>query len=163
MPPQEGRYPRLAWKYLGTGMHFQPYTTCWTPRVHTSHRITGICRPKSNPGPVVAYSSRGVTQGMLDGQCYFVMLCMPRLLVVGYTARTLPAAHFPRRCGIFHASSMEDTTSAISGSCLTIVAAPSLLIARVCPLGDTVFALACLAGEERMRHLAALLVRWSLA
>jgi len=63
----------------------------------------------------------------------------------------------------FHASSMEDTTSAISGSCLTIVAAPSLLIARVCPLGDTVFALACLAGEERMRHLAALLVRWSLA
>ena len=46
---------------------------------------------------------------------------------------------------------------------LTTVEALSLLVASVCHWGQTVFALACLAGAERMRHLEALPVRWALA
>src|SRR5262245_37733160 len=100
MHPQEGRYPRLSWKYPETGVHIQQYTTCWTPQVHASHRVTGMCRTRSNPAPVVLACSRSATQGMLDGQCYFVMLYMPRLFVAVYAARTLPVAHFPRRGGV---------------------------------------------------------------
>ena len=46
---------------------------------------------------------------------------------------------------------------------LTTVEALSLLVASVCHWGQTVFALACLAGAERLRHLEALPVRWALA
>jgi hypothetical protein len=46
---------------------------------------------------------------------------------------------------------------------LTTVEALSLLVASVCHWGQTVFALAFLAGAERVRHLEALPVRWALA
>ena len=45
---------------------------------------------------------------------------------------------------------------------LTTVEALSPLVAGVCHWGQTVFALAFLAGAERMRLLEALPVRWSL-
>jgi hypothetical protein len=46
---------------------------------------------------------------------------------------------------------------------ITTVEALSLLVASVCHWGQTVFAPACLAGAERLRHLEALPVRWALA